>query len=131
MTNDRYLRGVLTVIAAALVYLCVVLTPFPTASAQSGQVVGAPRPGESTGPGEMVIVGWRVPESATIPVHITHGDVRIINDALRVTGQLQTDTTLVGWEDNATEKTRGQFRPFGTGTAAGRALPVEVRQQKP
>src|SRR3712207_7252960 len=40
MTTDSYVRVVLTVIAVALVYLCVILTPIPRASAQEpGRVV--------------------------------------------------------------------------------------------
>jgi hypothetical protein len=69
MKNDAYLRGVLTVIAAALLYLCVLLTPLPAVSAQAGRVIGAPTPGVSTGPAEMVVVGWKVAD--TVPVTIT------------------------------------------------------------
>jgi hypothetical protein len=135
MRNDFYLRAVLTVIAAALIYLCVVLTPLPVASAQVGQVVGAPVPGVSTGPGEMVIVGWRVPE--TIPVAVARGEVRVANDELRVTGRVQTEqapnsvtrTALVGWEEGGRGDVRGAFRPFNDPQAPG--LPVVVRPQKP
>lgn len=34
MSSDRYLKTVLTVIAACLVYMCVMLTVWPVASAQ-------------------------------------------------------------------------------------------------
>ena len=44
--SDRFTKIVLTVIATALVYLCVVLTPLPSAHAQT-----AARPGDPTGPG--------------------------------------------------------------------------------
>jgi hypothetical protein len=126
MKSDLYLRGVLTVIAAALVYLCVILTPLPSASAQVGQVVGAPVPGVSTGPAEMVIVGWNVPE---IPVAVTRGEVR-------VTGRVQAEplpdavqrTTLVGWEERARPGAAGAFRGL---EPQGDALPVAVRQPKP
>ena len=42
--TDRYTKTVLTVIAGALIYLCVVMTAFPAAQAQSSA-----RPGEPTG----------------------------------------------------------------------------------
>ena len=133
MTTDTYLRGTLTVIAAALLYLCAILTPLPVASAQAGRVVGAPTPGVSTGPAEMVIVGWRVPE--TIPVAVTRGDVRVTNDSLRVSGTVQleqspnsaTRTVLIGWEQGASATTRGEFSALGAGPA--NALPVSVRPQ--
>jgi hypothetical protein len=126
MKSDLYLRAVLTVIAAALIYLCVLLTPLPVASAQVGQIVGAPTPGVSTGPAEMVIVGWRVPE---IPVVVTRGEVR-------VTGRVQAEpvpnaiqrTTLIGWEERARPESPGAFRAL---EPQGDALPVMVRQPKP
>jgi hypothetical protein len=129
MNNDRYLRGVLTVIAAALVYLCVVLTPLPTASAQEpGRVVGAPIPGVSTGPAEMVIVGWRVPD--TIPVTVARGDVRVTGrvEAAPAPNTLYR-TTLVGWEEGGRAAAPGPFRQFGGNSSA--ALPVVVRPPKP
>ncbi len=52
--TDRYTKTVLTVIAGALIYLCVVMTAFPAAQAQSSA-----RPGEPTGPQDVVVVGWR------------------------------------------------------------------------
>ena len=127
MKSDPYLRAVLTVIAAALVYLCIVLTPLPTVSAQAGRVVGAPTPGVSTGPAEMVIVGWRVPE---IPVAVTRGEVR-------VTGRVQAEqppntvqrTTVIGWEERARPDSPGRFQSLETQGSG--ALPVAVRPQKP
>jgi hypothetical protein len=136
MTNDLYMRMVLTVIAGALVYLCLVLTPLPALSAQVGQVVGAPTPGVSTGPGEMVIVGWRVPD--TIPVTVARGEVRLTNDTVRVNGRVETEqapntasrTTLIGWEDGAARpQTSGIFRGFTDPKTPG--LPVVVRPQSP
>ena len=41
---DRYTKAALTLIATALVYLCVVLTPLPGVQAQGG----TQRPGEPT-----------------------------------------------------------------------------------
>ena len=60
--TDRYTKIVLTVIAGALVYLCVVMTAFPAVQAQATQ-----RPGEFTGrPIEAVIVGWKLTEPLQI-----------------------------------------------------------------
>ena len=54
-TSDRYLKGVLTVIAGCLVYLCLVLTPWPTASAAASEVT------------PVVIVGWKPWQSDSSP----------------------------------------------------------------
>ena len=121
MSNDTYLRGVLTVIAAALLYLCVLLTPLPAVSAQAGRVIGAPTPGVSTGPAEMVIVGWKVPE--TVPVTVT-------NESLRVNGTVRAEPAdaarviVVGWEDGGSQKTPGRFTALDD--ASGRRLPVSA-----
>jgi hypothetical protein len=125
MKVDLYLRAVLTVIAGALVYLCVVLTPSATVLAQQpGQIVGAPVPGVSTGPAEMVIVGWR--SADVIPVAISRGEVR-------VTGRVETEpaensvfrTTLIGWEERGAPRNPGLFQPFVEAT--GQSLPVKPR----
>jgi hypothetical protein len=126
---DSYLRIVLTVIAAALVYLRVVLTPMPAASAQ-----GAVTPGTVIGPAEVTIVGWRLAPNATFPIHIpgrvtVNGEVRVSND-LRVTGKVETEqaagstsrVVLSGWEDAATPRAAGKFTPWNSGQGA--ALPV-------
>jgi hypothetical protein len=127
MKSDAYLRGVLTVIAGALVYLCVVLTPWPTASAQTTQ-----RPGEFTGPGEFVIAGVKagvaLPVQVMGPVQIGN-DVRISGD-VKVTGRVQTEqvprtadrVVLVGWEEGNSQA--GQTRVVQWNRAAGVALPV-------
>jgi hypothetical protein len=124
MQNDLYLRAVLTVIAVALVYLCVVLTPLPVLSAQGQRVVGAQTPGVYTGPAEMVVVGWKVPE---IPV--------TVSNEVRVNGRVETTPTLaaqrtviVGWEELAKVGQLGTPRPLDPN---GDALPVAVRQLKP
>lgn len=114
MNSDLYLRAVLTVIAAALVYLCVVLTPIPAASAQ-GRVVGARTPGESTGPAEMVVVGWRTPANEPVPVRIV-GDVNVAN-TVRVSGRVEVAqppdeamrTVVIGYENRAGFLGRGQY----------------------
>lgn len=123
MNSDWYLRGVLTVIAAALIYLCVVLTPLPAVSAQTGRVVGAPVPGVSTGPAEMVIVGWRT--SDAVPVNVRGGEMRISGpvQTQQVPGAVDR-VVLVGWEDRATTKGPGNFTGFGEASSQG--LPVNV-----
>lgn len=99
---DRYTKTVLTLIAMALVYICIVLTPIPGVQAQTAR-----RPGDPTGPGEMVIVGWRAPEPVAIatprplPVNLV--------EPVRVAGKVTTEpaddkarrVVLVGWEENA------------------------------
>jgi hypothetical protein len=87
---DRYSKAVLTVIAAALVYLCAVMTPLPSAHAQ-----GTKRAGEMiTTPIEAVIVGWKtdaMPITATRPLPVQ--TERSSGAADRV--------VIVGWEENA------------------------------
>ena len=94
--SDRYTKTVLTIIAVALVYLCIVMTPFPAVSAQT-----ALRPGDPTGPGQMVIVGWQTNQA--IPVHI------VSQEPLRITGNVTTERSsgapdrmiITGWEERA------------------------------
>jgi hypothetical protein len=130
MKSDAYLRGVLTVIAGALVYLCVVLTPWPTASAQTTQ-----RPGEFTGPGEFVIAGVKsgvaLPVQVMGPVQIGN-EVRVVGD-MKVTGRVQTEqaprtaqrVVLVGWEDSAPgAESPGTFAQWSR--RSGAALPVSA-----
>ena len=127
MNSEIYLRTVLTVIAAALVYLCVIFTPWPVASAQTGQIVGAPTPGVSTGPAEVVVVGWRL--ETGLPVHVGN-EVRVTGQVM--TGAAENSTTRVvitGWEDGALGSPRGSFQPLSSNPV--RALPVVVRPQTP
>ena len=136
MQSDRYLRAVLTVIAAALVYLCIVLTPMPVASAQQPRVVGGRTPGEYTGPAEVTIVDWRLPEGASLPVNITRGDVRVVND-VSVSGKVEVTqpphnplrTVTVGHEENASSSIAGHFVPISS--SAGRGMPVSVVPPRP
>ena len=129
MQPDWYLRSVLTVIAAALVYLSRLLTPLPTVTAQSART-----PGESTGPAEMVIVGWRLGPDAALPVHVpgrvnVAGDVKVIND-IRVNGRVQTEqvprtvdrVVLAGWENLGNATTPGTFSSFNSVQKSG--MPV-------
>jgi len=127
MSTDRYLRGVLTVIACALVYLCVVLTPIPAVRAQ------ARTPGEIVGPAEMVIVGWKLAPGFGLPVQMTSpvtvtGDVRVSNE-LRVSGRVETEqaprtaarVVLTGWEEGGLPPSPGKYSALD---AAKRGLPV-------
>lgn len=122
MTTDRYTRALLSVIAGALVYLCIVLTAWPQAHAQStrrpGEIIGAP------GPAEVVVVGWRpartehvavqVVESIRLPVHVQGSVPLKVSGEMRVAGTVQTEQSsrpdrvvLVGWEENAVGGSRG------------------------
>jgi hypothetical protein len=134
MRADCYLRAVLTVIAAALVYLCIALTPLPVALAQGTRVPGARTPGEPTGPAEVVIVGARLASDAALPVQIVGrvnvtGDVRVIND-VRVAGRVEAlpvpqtsqRVVLVGWEDHGARESAGAFNQWDA--RQGRGLPV-------
>ena len=115
MRNDLYLRGVLTVIAAALVYLCIVFTPLPGAHAQQ-PARGALRPGDDTGPAEMVIVGVRMPPGSALPVAAVT-PVPVTGE-VRVSGRVQTEqvanvverVVISGWEDNGAVRNPGRFR---------------------
>jgi hypothetical protein len=135
MSTDRYLKAVLTVIASALVYLCVVLTPWPSAQAQT-----AARPGDPTGPAQVVVVGWRAPQSDRVPIAAASPLPVSVAGPVQVTGKVTTERSggdadrvvLVGWEDRAGHyATRGLFRSFDSGRdSAGPppqgALPVVV-----
>ena len=110
--TDRYTKIVLTVIAGALVYLCIVMTAFPAVQAQTTQ-----RPGEFTGrPIEAVIVGWKLAE----PVQI----------ATRTPIPVQTERSsgradrmiIVGWEENAAPGQPGSLAPISSSRRQG--LPV-------
>ena len=122
---DGYLRFVLTVIAAALVYLCVVLTPWPRVAAQT-----AMRPGDPTGPAEMVIVGWRLPNNAALPVQVRGRTEVAVAGEVRVSGRVATEpvpetstrVVLAGWEDAASRERSGTYRTWNDGQRA--ALPV-------
>lgn len=86
--HDRYTRVVLTVIALCLVYLCVAdtLRGAPVAA----QVYSTPRPGEQTGPLEVIVVGWQNLPREGLPVQVVGGSLRG-TEPLRV--------VLAGWEE--------------------------------
>ena len=118
---DRYTKAVLTMIAAALVYLCVVLTPLPALRAQ-----GTQRPGEGMGPVQVVVVGWRAGE----PVPVTSGQPLQVAGTVQVSGLVATEqverasrVVIAGYEMDATLNNAREFRPFST--AAG--LPTTAR----
>lgn len=97
---DRYTRVMLTVIAACLVYLCLVFSPIgaPLSAQQAQQQppAGAPRPGMGTGPAEVVVVGFRLAEEEALPVAVRN----------TVTTQPSQDNptriVVAGWEDRRT-----------------------------
>jgi len=94
MFADAYGRVVLTVIAAALVYLCILLTPAAGVSAQAQAALL--RPGEPTGPVEVVVVGWQAAESA--PVRVTE-PVQVAGRVETVrAGQAADRVVIAGWE---------------------------------
>ena len=137
MPKDLYLKSVLTVIAAALVYLCVVFTPLPTVAAQvGGRVVGGKTPGEYTGPAEVVIVDWRLPQGASLPVNVTRGDVQVTNE-VAVRGNVELTqpahkplrSVVIGFEEGSSTTQPGRFAPLNP--TAGRALPVNVVPPRP
>lgn len=130
---DRYTKIVLTLIACALGYLCVILTPLPPAHAQ----VPSRTPGEPSGPTEVIVVGWRTEGDATVPVRITHAVPVTSPQPLRVTGEVTTERSssrpladrvvLVGWEDDASINriNQGRFVPLSdAATGPSRRLPV-------
>ncbi len=94
---DTYTKTVLTVIAGALLYLCVAMTEFPAAHAQTSR-----RPGESTGPGEVIVVGWR----PTTPMPIVAVEpLRVITEQ----GAQSDRVVVVGWERGGDRAGVGQM----------------------
>lgn len=126
---DRYTKAVLTVIASALIYLCIVLTPWPGVAAQTAQ-----RPGDPTGPGEMVIVGWRGAPGESIPISSPAPLPVAVSGSVQVTGRVIAEkagdradrVVLVGWEDGGSRdgKPARPMQPFSL-TAS---LPVDVKR---
>ena len=125
---DRYTKLVLSVIAAALLYLCVVLTPLPAVHAQNTL-----RPGEPTGPVQAVIVGWRGAPGETIPVSTLQPLPVIVGQPVKITGTVTTERSsgaadrvvLVGWEESAVREK--MTRPMRAITATTPGLPVSVK----
>jgi hypothetical protein len=112
--SDRYTKIMLTVIAAALVYLCVVMTAFPALEAQVTQ-----RPGEFTGkPIEAVIVGWKLTE----PLQISSRAPLPVQTE-RATGAADR-VVIVGWEENGVARAPSTMVPLVSGR--GQGLPVRT-----
>lgn len=126
--TDRYTKAVLTLIATALVYLCVVLTPLPTAHAQFTQ-----RPGEPTGPVQVVVVGWRAPQNEVIPISAPRPLTVSVNGLVEVRGQVKTEkigdraerVILSGWEENVSRDNPGLLQSIGPNRSPG--FPVTVK----
>ncbi|MEP6782593.1 MAG: hypothetical protein ABI983_02925 [Acidobacteriota bacterium] len=113
---DRYTKTVLTVIAGALVYLCIVMTAFPTVSAQQT----AARPGDPTGPAQVVVVGWN--PAAAIPI-TTAQPLHVVTE--RSTG-LPDRMVLVGWEEGGNYEHAGTVHGF-SGPTGG--IPVVMHSK--
>lgn len=120
--NDRYIKSVLTVIAGALVYLCIVLTPLPNVSAQTPSV----RPGESSGPTEVVVVGWRPGAREIIPVSIQQTQPLRVEGAVtteRSTTRLADRVVVVGWEPGGTREIQRPARAITESSGLPVSLP--------
>ena len=125
---DKYTKVVLTVIACALVYLCAIHTPLPAAYAQSSA-----RPGEPTGPAQVVIVGATAP----LPVAFQRpAEVVVTNKAVPIVGSVTTERSagnadrvvLVGWEyQSFVEKDKYRPAMFQQLGKPGDGLPVLSR----
>lgn len=113
---DRYTRVVLTVIAACLVYLCLVVSGAgtPLIAQQAGRpALGQERPGLATGPAEVVVVGWRVgPDDPPLPVSVRN------TVTTQAAGDSATRIVIAGWEDRRSAEV---VRPGG-----GAGFPVDV-----
>jgi hypothetical protein len=129
MMVDRYTKSMLTVIAGALLYLAVIFTPLPGASAQAPTL----RPGESSGPTQVVVVGWQTSQSV-VPVSISQPVEVTATRPLPVTGQVKTDRAsdradrviLVGWEERANREAGRGMETFETEIPSRGGLPVRL-----
>jgi len=121
--NDRYIKSVLTVIAVALIYLCIVVTPLPGLSAQ----VPSLRPGEPSGPTEVVIVGWRPGGREPVPVVIQQSQpLRVEGTVIteRSTTRLADRVVIVGWESGGSRETQRAMLPITDSSRFPVALPT-------
>ena len=131
--NDRYLKTVLTVIAGALIYLCIVATPLPGLSAQVPSI----RPGEPSGPTEVVIVGWRAADAA-FPVAVLNPVRVTASEPLPIRGSVTTTPSsdragrviLAGWEENASRDSAMAMEQFSDENSKVRVRALPVLQSK-
>ncbi len=130
MTTDRYLKGVLTVIALALVYLCVVSTPLPALIAQTQSLV---KPGDITGPMQVVVVGWGGKPGDALPIVAAQPLPTTVQNTVQVNGRVATERSggtadrvvLVGWEERGDAARATNFRAFDI-TTPRPGLPTTV-----
>jgi hypothetical protein len=132
---DRYIKTILTLIAGALIYLCVILTPLTPVSAQSPSRV----PGVSSGPTEVVIVGIRQhlasDDGFALPVSIAHPVQITTSKPLTITGQVTTERSsnradrvvLVGWEEGSARDRVAALRQFPEGVPSNAPAPLPVK----
>ena len=127
---DRYTKFILTVIAGALLYLAVIFTPLPKVNAQ----IPSKYPGQSSGPTEVVIVGWTAGQ-AVVPVSIGQPVQVTASKPLPVTGQVKTERAsdradrviLIGWEERANREAARTMETLNEiGYPSGGGLPVRV-----
>ena len=133
---DRYTKCVLSVIACALIYLCIAITPLPRAHAQTPSI----RPGEPSGPTEVVVVGWRSRDgAAAFPVSIGHPVQVTASQPLPIRGEVTTERSssrladrvvLIGWEEDASREKMTALEPLSDDSFRKglRALPVKTTQ---
>ena len=127
---DPYTKFILSVIAGALLYLAAIVTPWPVTSAQTPTL----RPGDPSGPTQVVIVGWRTAGDATVPVSIADPVQVTAPQPLRITGAVTTERSaggvadrvvLVGWERGAVRDRTAPMLPLDDKIGA---LPVRTVQ---
>ena len=78
----------------------------------------------------MVIVGWRLPNNAALPVQVRGRTEVAVAGEVRVSGRVATEpvpetstrVVLAGWEDAASRERSGTYRTWNDGQRA--ALPV-------
>lgn len=69
MTTDRYTKAVLTIIAAALLYIGAMLSGQPASAQGPGPTAGSPNAVMDGRPQQVVVVGWATPERS-LPVTV-------------------------------------------------------------
>ncbi len=119
---DRYTKTLLTVIAGTLLYIAAVVTPLPGVAAQQPSL----RPGESSGPTEVVIVGWRPGGREPVPVTIQQSQPLRIEGNVnteRSTSQLADRVVIAGWEQDGVRNAPRGFRALTEVSRLPVALP--------